>query len=121
MAKEINAHEAGQRKAGGEGQEGQGLVCVITALGTCELLWKHRREKHRRLRADFSSLRPDKWVLAGREWCCWRGHGIYGDRGLTGKAGVWLPGLELRGRFSGLTLVGWGGSRGREAEKSPGL
>lgn len=95
---------------------------VITALGTCELLCKHRREKHRRLRADFSSVRPDKWVLAGRERRCWRGHGIYGDRGLTGKAGVWLPGLDTRGRFSGLTLVGWGaGSSGREAEKNPGL
>ena len=25
--------------------------------------------------------RPDKWVLAGRESCCWRGHSIYGDQG----------------------------------------
>lgn len=52
------------------------MVCVLLdALQAQEREGLSGQASHRWL------FRPDKWVLAGRERCCWRGHSIYGDRG----------------------------------------
>ena len=65
-------------------------------------------------------FRPDKWVLAVRERCCWPGHGIYGDRGACRNGGRVVVRAGYRGaRLQTLSGEGAGDPVARKLRRVP--